>query len=83
MQALVDYMVRAVAQDADAINVNAVEGDASLLLELDVSADDRARLLADDGALLQAMRQVLSAAGGQRKAVLDLVADGEEAAAEE
>jgi len=81
---LVDYMVRAWAQDSDAFNVNAVEGDASLLLELDLSEADRERVLADNGALLHAMQQVLGAAGGRRKAVLDLVAAaGEEAAAEE
>lgn len=84
MVGLVDYMVRAWAQDPDAFNVNAVEGEASLLLELELSDGDRARALADNGALLHAMQQVLGAAGGRRKAVLDLVAAvGEEAAAEE
>jgi predicted RNA-binding protein YlqC (UPF0109 family) len=81
---LVDYMVRSLARDEDAVRVNVVEGEASMLYEVDLSDADRARLLANDSALLHAMRQVLSAAGGRHKAVLELVADhGEEAAAEE
>ena len=84
MVELVDYMVRSVVADADAVRLNAVEGEASMLIELDVSDADRARLLADDAQLLHAMQQVLSAAGGRSKAVLELVSGaGEEAAAEE
>ncbi len=82
MQGLVDYMVRSVAKHPDAIQINAVEGDASLLLELDVHQDDRALLLEDDGDLLAAMQQVLGAAGGKRKAVLELVGAESEAAEE-
>jgi len=75
-------MVRSVAKHPDAIQINAVEGDASLLLELDVHQDDRALLLEDDGDLLAAMQQVLGAAGGKRKAVLELVGAESEAAEE-
>ena len=73
MQGLVDYMVRSIAQHPDSIAIAAHEGEASLLLELDVHPEDRDRLQADDGALLDAMKQILTAAGGKRKAVLDLV----------
>lgn len=73
MQGLVDYMMRSVAKHPDDIVINAVEGDASLLLELDVHDDDRAALLAEDGDLLAAMQQILGAAGGKRKAVLELI----------
>jgi len=82
MEGLVDYMVRSVARYPDAIQINAVEGEASLLLELDVHDDDRACLLADDGDLLAAMQQILGAAGGKRKAVLELVGAESEAAEE-
>lgn len=82
MQGLVDYMVRSVSKYPDAIVINAIEGEASLLLELDLHAEDRATLLADEGDLLAAMRQVLGAAGGRLKAVLELV-DSESEAAEE
>ena len=82
MEALVDYMVRSVARHPDDIQLSAHEGDASLLLELDVHPEDRARLQDNDEAILSAMKQILVAAGGKRKAVLDLV-NAESDAAEE
>lgn len=83
MVELVDYMVRAVVSDGDAVQINVVEGDASTLIELELSDADRDLVLADDGALLNAMRQVLSASGGRNKAVLDLVTGSDEDAAAE
>jgi predicted RNA-binding protein YlqC (UPF0109 family) len=73
MQGLVDYMVRSMVKHPDAIVITAVEGEASVLVRLDVHEDDRALLLAEDADLMAAMRQILGAAGGQRKAVLELV----------
>jgi len=75
-------MVRSVAKHPDAIVINAVEGEASLLLELDLHAEDRATLLAEEGDLLAAMQQILGAAGGRLKAVLELVGSESEAAEE-
>jgi len=82
MEGLVDYMVRSIARHPDSIQLSAHEGDASLLLELEVHPEDRDRLQDNDGELLSAMKQVLVAAGGKRKAVLDLV-NAESASAEE
>lgn len=81
MQDLVDFMVRSVVNNPDAISLNVTEGDASVLFELDVHDDDRARLLDGDNQLIAAMRQILAASGGNRRGVLELV--GESDAAEE
>lgn len=81
MQDLVDFMVRSVVKNPDAISLNVTEGDASVLFELDVHDDDRARLLDGDNQLIAAMRQILAASGGNRRGVLELV--GESDAAEE
>lgn len=81
MQDLVDFMVRSVVKNPDAISLNVTEGDASVLYELDVHDDDRARLLDGDNQLIAAMRQILAASGGNRRGVLELV--GESDAAEE
>ena len=81
MQDLVDFMVRSVVKNPDAISLNVTEGDASVLFELDVHDDDRARLLEGDNQLIAAMRQILAASGGNRRGVLELV--GESDAAEE
>ena len=81
MQELVDYMVRSVVKNHDAISLNVTEGDASVFFELDVHADDRARLLDGEHQLIAAMRQILAASGGNRRGVLELA--GESDAAEE
>lgn len=61
-----------------AVVVNAREGDASVLIELEVDPSDLARVNGPDGATLRAIRQVLSASAGQRKAILELVQSGTE-----
>mgnify|MGYP003337407860 FL=1 len=50
-----------------------VEGEASILLELSVAPSDLARVKGPEGETLRAIRAVLSAAAGRRKAVLELV----------
>lgn len=84
MVELVEYMVRSLAQDAEAIEINATEGEASTLIELSLGEADRENFLANNAQWMRAMRQILSASGGQSKAILELVSDpGEEAAFEE
>ncbi len=70
---LVNHLVRPIVAHPEQVSVQAVEGEAVVILELVVHPDDRARLEADDGRTLRALRTVLSAAAGQRKASLDLV----------
>ena len=79
MTELVSYVVKSIVGQPDEVKINEVAGEASVLIELDVADEDRARLTADDGALLASIQQVLAIAGGDRKPVLDLVSrDAEE-----
>ncbi len=81
MKALVEHVVRGLLSRPDEMVVNAVEGDASILLELSVAAEDLPRVKGPDGDTLRAIRTVLSASAGRRKAVLELLeprSDGEE-----
>ena len=81
MKALVEHVVRGLLSRPDEMVVNAVEGDASILLELSVAAEDIPRVKGPDGDTLRAIRTVLSASAGRRKAVLELLeprSDGEE-----
>ena len=73
MKALVSYLARGLASQPDAVHVNEVEGEASVLLELSVAPEDVAAIQGEEGETLRAIRAVLSAAVGQRKAVLELV----------
>ena len=70
---LVRYIVAPLVDAPDAVEVNAIEGNASLLLELHVDANDVDAVRGEDNSVLQAIQQVLAIAGGSRKAVLDLI----------
>lgn len=81
MKALVEHVVRGLVSRPEAMVVNAVEGDASILLELSVAPEDLPRVKGPGGDTLRAIRTVLSASAGRRKAVLELLeprSDGEE-----
>ena len=81
MQELVDFMVRSVVKNPDAVTLNVTEGDASVLFELEVDDSDRAFLLEGEAPLVGAMRQILAASSGDRRGVIELA--GETDAAEE
>lgn len=73
MTELVTYIVRGLVSRPDAVRVNVVEGEASILLELAVDPADLSRVKGPEGETLRAIRTVLSASAGQRKAVLELI----------
>lgn len=73
MEQLVGFMLRSIATEPDAIGINVVEGKASVLYEVVVADADRARLFADDRALLRSVQAVLSASAGRRKAIIEIV----------
>lgn len=73
MEALVRHIVESIVAHPDAVSVQTVEGEAVVMLELVVHPDDRDRVDGDKGRTLRAIRNVLSAAAGSRKATLELV----------
>ena len=73
MKALVEHLVKHIVSRPEQVRVNAVEGEASLLLELSVHPADLAAVKGAEGQTIAAVRTVLSAAAGRRKAVLELV----------
>lgn len=83
MQELVEHLVRPIVAHPDQISVQSVEGESVVMLELVVHPDDQDKLSADDGRTLRALRTVLSAAAGKRKATLDLVEEHGALGAEE
>ena len=73
MQDLIRHLVEPVVTHPDAIKISAVEGDAVLMLEMSVHPDDQGLFEGDNDTNLRAVRSILSAAAGGRKATLDLV----------
>lgn len=76
MEALVRHLVEPIVQHPDAVSLQTVDGDAVVVFELSVHPEDRERVDGDKGRTLRAIRNVLSAAAGRRKASLDLVDEG-------
>lgn len=72
MKALVEFLVRGIVSQPELVVVNAVEGESSVLLELSVSPADVDAVLGREGETFQALRTLLSASSGRRKAVLEL-----------
>lgn len=73
MKELVEFLVRPLVEDQDAMSVSIVEGSASTLIELRVSDADLESLQNADNADFLAVQQVLAAAGGRRKPILELI----------
>lgn len=73
MTQLVEYLVKGLVSKPDAIRVHAVEGEASVLLELSVDPADLDQVKGPDGETLRSIRTLLSASAGKRKAVLELL----------
>ena len=73
MEDLVNHLIRPIVSHPDAISIQTVEGEATVMLELVVHPDDRDPVEGEEGRTLRAIRTVLSAGAGKRKATLDLV----------
>ena len=72
---LVKHLVTPLVSNPDDVSVQAVEGEALTILELSVHDDDRS--LFEDDSNMRAVRNVVSAAAGSRKATVELVGDAE------
>jgi hypothetical protein len=83
VQELVEYIVKPLTQHPDDVVVTKIDGAASVLLEMRLNPEDIERVRGEDNRRLRAIQQVLSAAGGDRKPILDLVENDEVAASAE
>lgn len=75
MKDLVLYMARALVDHPEKVEVNAVEGESSLILELKVAPEDVGKVIGKGGQTAKAMRKVLSAAATKlkKKSMLQIV----------
>jgi predicted RNA-binding protein YlqC (UPF0109 family) len=83
MEALVRHVVEPIVRHKDSVSLQTVEGESVVMLELVVHPDDKAVVEGDKGRTLRAIRNVISAAAGSRKATLDLVDEHGQSGSEE
>ena len=72
---LVEYLVRRLVDEPDAVRVEEVERDGELVLELHVAKDDVGKVIGRQGRIARALRTVVRAAAarGERRVLLEIV----------
>ena len=61
-KALVEYIAKALVDSPDSVNVNAIEGEKTIIIELKVAQDDIGKVIGKSGRIAQAIRTILSSA---------------------
>ena len=67
MKALVEYLVKSLADQPDQVALAEHETDESILLELRISPDDIGKIIGKNGNTINAIRTVLQAAAASQK----------------
>jgi uncharacterized protein len=67
MKALVEYLIKSLADHPDQVTLVEHESDDSILLELKISPDDIGKIIGKNGNTINAIRTVLQAAASSQK----------------
>ncbi|MCG8557743.1 MAG: KH domain-containing protein [Proteobacteria bacterium] len=72
---LVSYVAKALVDEPDAVQVTAVEGERTVILELSVAQGDLGKVIGKDGRTARALRTLLAASSARRskRAVLEIL----------
>ncbi len=75
MRELVEFLVRALVENPDAVEVEEFDEDGDLVLEVSVAADDLGRVIGRGGRIANAIRTVARAAGSRddRRVIVDIL----------
>ena len=65
MKELLDYLARKLVEHPEAVEVDEIDGDRSVILELRVDPDDMGRVIGRQGRVAQALRSLIKAAGSR------------------
>ncbi len=75
MRELVEFLVRALVEQPDKVEVAEFEEDGDLVLEISVAEDDLGRVIGRGGRIANAIRTVARAAGARddRRVIVDIL----------
>jgi hypothetical protein len=75
MKDLVFYIVKAIVDQPEMVEVNGIEGENSVVIELKVAKNDVGKVIGKQGKTITAIRTILNAARAQKdkKHILELI----------
>lgn len=75
MKELVEFLAKSLVDEPDAVEVNEVNSERSLLLELKVAPDDVGKVIGKQGRIAKAMRNVVKAAAvkERKKVIVEII----------
>ena len=63
---MIEQIARFLVEKPDAVRVNEIDGESTVLLELHVDDSDRGRVIGKEGRVVNALRSILKAAAARR-----------------
>lgn len=75
MKELVEYLVKALVDNVDAVQVKEVEGEQTTVIEVRVAQEDIGKIIGRQGRTAKALRTIISAASNKfkKRAVLEIL----------
>jgi predicted RNA-binding protein YlqC (UPF0109 family) len=75
LKEMIAFIAKALVDDPDAVQVVAVEGEKTVILELSVAQSDLGKVIGKDGRTARAMRTLLSSTSARqsKRAVLEIL----------
>ncbi len=72
---LVEYIVKSLADEPDAVHLSEIEGETSIMLELRVASEDMGRMIGREGRTINAMRSLARVLGAKmgKKVTLEIL----------
>jgi predicted RNA-binding protein YlqC (UPF0109 family) len=72
---LVEYIVKSLVDNPDAVNIKVIEGEKSTILELRVAESDVGKVIGKNGRIARAIRTILSAAASSqsKRVILEIL----------
>ena len=67
MKELVEYLVKALVDKPEEVNISQTEGEAVTILEIRVSPEDAGKVIGKEGRIANAIRTIVKAAGAKNK----------------
>ncbi len=75
MEALVEYIVKALVSQPDQVNISRVERDDATVIEVRVAPEDMGKIIGKQGRIARAMRTVVKAASTKeaKRVIVDIL----------